>query len=97
VFTRSANPRALSPATLASLAGQLGATGRSRSSPIPLAPVERARALAGPGGASWRPARSTSWPTSSPRRASADERDVRAPGRAQAERDVNDRGPRCCS
>jgi dihydrofolate synthase / folylpolyglutamate synthase len=51
VFTRSANPRALSPATLASLAGQLGATGPLEIEPDPARAVERARALAGPGGA----------------------------------------------
>ncbi len=50
VFTRPSNPRALSPATLVSLAEKLGAP------PIetvadPRAAVERARELAGPGGA----------------------------------------------
>jgi dihydrofolate synthase/folylpolyglutamate synthase len=49
VFTRSANPRALSPATLASLAGQLGSAGEIE--PDPRRAVERARALAGPDGA----------------------------------------------
>jgi dihydrofolate synthase/folylpolyglutamate synthase len=51
VFTRSANPRALSPATLASLAGQLGAAGPLEIEPDPRRAVERARALAGPEGA----------------------------------------------
>jgi dihydrofolate synthase / folylpolyglutamate synthase len=51
VFTRSANPRALSPATLASLAGQLGASGPLEIEPDALRAVERARALAGPDGA----------------------------------------------
>jgi dihydrofolate synthase/folylpolyglutamate synthase len=49
VFTRSANPRALSPATLASLAGQLGSAGEIE--PDPRRAVERAQALAGPDGA----------------------------------------------
>lgn len=49
VFTASRNPRALSPATLASLAGQLGRA--SEIEPDPRAAVARARALAGPGGA----------------------------------------------
>jgi dihydrofolate synthase / folylpolyglutamate synthase len=50
VFTRCANPRALSPATLESIAAKLG----SRPSEIvsaPRAAVERARVLAGPDGA----------------------------------------------
>jgi dihydrofolate synthase/folylpolyglutamate synthase len=54
VCTRSANPRALPAATLASLAGQLG--GVAGHGPVevvgaPRAAVERARALAGPDGA----------------------------------------------
>jgi dihydrofolate synthase / folylpolyglutamate synthase len=58
VFTRSRNPRALPPATIASLAGQLGgprsAGGVAPASEIvadPRAAVERARELAGPDGA----------------------------------------------
>ena len=50
VFTASRNPRALSPATLASLWGQLGGP-RPRSRAIPRAAVERAQALAGEEGA----------------------------------------------
>jgi dihydrofolate synthase / folylpolyglutamate synthase len=49
VFTRSANPRALSPATLASLAEQLGGP-PSEIVPDPHAAVARARELAGPNG-----------------------------------------------
>jgi dihydrofolate synthase/folylpolyglutamate synthase len=49
VFTRSGNPRALSPATLESLAGQLGSAGEIE--PDPHRAVERARELAGPDGA----------------------------------------------
>ncbi|HYH91349.1 MAG TPA: cyanophycin synthetase [Solirubrobacteraceae bacterium] len=50
VFTASRNPRALSPATLASLWSQLsGPAGEIEADPR--AAVERARALAGPGGA----------------------------------------------
>jgi dihydrofolate synthase/folylpolyglutamate synthase len=51
VFTRSANPRALSPATLASLAGQLGAAGPFEIEADPRRAVERAQRLAGPDGA----------------------------------------------
>jgi dihydrofolate synthase/folylpolyglutamate synthase len=50
VFTRSANPRSLSPATLTSLSEQLGGP-PSETVADPRAAVERARALAGPGGA----------------------------------------------
>jgi dihydrofolate synthase/folylpolyglutamate synthase len=50
VFTRSQNPRALPPATLASLAEQLGGP-RSEIVTEPHAAVERARELAGPAGA----------------------------------------------
>jgi dihydrofolate synthase/folylpolyglutamate synthase len=50
VFTRSLNPRALSPATLASLASQLGGP-PSEIVPDPHAAVARARELAGPDGA----------------------------------------------
>jgi dihydrofolate synthase/folylpolyglutamate synthase len=50
VFTASRNPRALSPATLASLAGQLGGPA-GEIEPDPARAVERARELAGPGGA----------------------------------------------
>jgi dihydrofolate synthase/folylpolyglutamate synthase len=50
VFTRSANPRSLSPATLASLAAKLGGP-PAETIADPLAAVERARELAGPGGA----------------------------------------------
>jgi dihydrofolate synthase/folylpolyglutamate synthase len=49
VFTRSGNPRALSPATLESLAGQLGSAGEIE--PDPHRAVQRARELAGPDGA----------------------------------------------
>ncbi len=54
IATSNPNPRALSPATLESLARQLrGAGGRIgiESEPDPRAAVERARSLAGPGGA----------------------------------------------
>jgi dihydrofolate synthase/folylpolyglutamate synthase len=53
VFTRSANPRSLSPATLASLAGQMGGPDQSRAEiePDPRRAVERARRLAGAEGA----------------------------------------------
>jgi dihydrofolate synthase/folylpolyglutamate synthase len=53
VFTANANPRALSPATLASLAGQVGAggwDGTSRVEADPRRAVALARELAGPGG-----------------------------------------------
>jgi dihydrofolate synthase/folylpolyglutamate synthase len=53
VFTANANPRALSPATLASLAGQVGAggwDGTSRVEADPRRAVALARQLAGPGG-----------------------------------------------
>jgi dihydrofolate synthase/folylpolyglutamate synthase len=50
VFTRSLNPRALPPATLASLAGQLGGP-PSEIVAEPQAAVARARELAGPDGA----------------------------------------------
>jgi dihydrofolate synthase / folylpolyglutamate synthase len=50
VFTSSSNPRALSPATLASLAAQLGGP-PAEVVPDPRAAVARARDLAGPGGA----------------------------------------------
>jgi len=50
VYTRSRNPRSLSPATLASLAEKLGGPpGETLSDPR--AAVDHARALAGPGGA----------------------------------------------
>lgn len=49
VCTTNANPRALSPATLASLAGQLGFP-RVVREPDPRAALARARAEAGPGG-----------------------------------------------
>jgi dihydrofolate synthase/folylpolyglutamate synthase len=50
VFTSSSNPRALPPATLASLAAQLAGPS-SEIVPDPRAAVERARELAGPDGA----------------------------------------------
>jgi dihydrofolate synthase/folylpolyglutamate synthase len=50
VFTASSNPRALSPGTLQSLAGQLGFPG-AEIEPDPHKALERARALAGPEGA----------------------------------------------
>jgi dihydrofolate synthase/folylpolyglutamate synthase len=50
VFTSSRNPRALPPATLASLAEQLGGP-PSEIVPAPRAAVARAQELAGPGGA----------------------------------------------
>jgi dihydrofolate synthase/folylpolyglutamate synthase len=50
VFTANANPRALSPATLASLAGQVGAPAVSRVEADPHRAVALARELAGPGG-----------------------------------------------
>ena len=49
VFTRCANPRALSPATLESLSEQLGGPSAERVAD-PRAAVDRARALAGPSG-----------------------------------------------
>jgi dihydrofolate synthase/folylpolyglutamate synthase len=49
VFTASTNRRALSPATLASLAAQLGGP-PTEVEPDPRRAVERARALAGPDG-----------------------------------------------
>jgi dihydrofolate synthase/folylpolyglutamate synthase len=51
VFTRSANPRSLSPATLVSLAEKLAPAVAAEAAADPRAAVERARALAGPGGA----------------------------------------------
>jgi dihydrofolate synthase/folylpolyglutamate synthase len=51
VFTASANPRSLPPATLASLAGQLGARGELAVERDPRRALERARALAGDDGA----------------------------------------------
>jgi len=51
VFTASANPRALPPATLASLAAQLGWTGEAVIEPDPRRALERARELAEPAGA----------------------------------------------
>jgi dihydrofolate synthase/folylpolyglutamate synthase len=50
VFTRCANPRALSPATLLSLAEQLGGP-PAETVPEPGPAIERARAAAGPQGA----------------------------------------------
>jgi len=50
VFTANANPRALSPATLASLAGQLGVPAVSRVEADPHRAVALARELSGPGG-----------------------------------------------
>jgi dihydrofolate synthase/folylpolyglutamate synthase len=50
VFTRSANPRSLPPATLAALSGQLGGP-PAECVADPRAAVERARELAGPEGA----------------------------------------------
>jgi dihydrofolate synthase / folylpolyglutamate synthase len=49
IFTRCSNPRSLSPATLESLAGQLGGP-PSKVVADPHAAVEEARSLAGPGG-----------------------------------------------
>ncbi|HEX2125279.1 MAG TPA: cyanophycin synthetase [Thermoleophilaceae bacterium] len=54
VFTRSSNPRSLPPATLATLAEKLGAgdaVAAAETVADPRAAVERARELAGPGGA----------------------------------------------
>ena len=50
VCTSNANPRALSPATLASLTEQLGGAGRPSSSADPHRALARARELAGPDG-----------------------------------------------
>ena len=50
VFTRCANPRALPPATLVALAEKIG-TADAEAVAEPNAALERARALAGPGGA----------------------------------------------
>ncbi len=50
IYTRCANPRALSPATLESLAAKLGGP-PSETVAEPTAAVARARQLAGPGGA----------------------------------------------
>ena len=51
VFTASANPRALPPATLASLAAQVGGPERVVVEREPRRALERARELAGPEGA----------------------------------------------
>ncbi len=56
IFTSCANPRALPPATLETLAAKVPAGDRGRAPAVELVPdpraaVERARALAGPGGA----------------------------------------------
>jgi dihydrofolate synthase / folylpolyglutamate synthase len=51
VFTRSSNPRSLPPATLEALAAQVGGPSESECVADPRAAVERARELAGPGGA----------------------------------------------
>ena len=51
VFTRLANPRALSPATLVSLAEKLAPAVPAEAAADPQAGLERARALAGTGGA----------------------------------------------
>jgi dihydrofolate synthase/folylpolyglutamate synthase len=51
VFTASSNPRALPPATLASLAGQLGGPAEVAVERDPRAALARARELAGPAGA----------------------------------------------
>lgn len=50
VVTRCSNPRALSPATLADLAAKVGAA-EAEIVAAPQAALERARAIAGPGGA----------------------------------------------
>ena len=50
VFTANANPRALSPATLAALAGQVGPQATARVEADPRRAVALARELAGPGG-----------------------------------------------
>ncbi len=50
VLTRTGNPRTLPPATLASLARQLGAGPRTRIVPDPHDALEAAREAAGPGG-----------------------------------------------
>ena len=50
VFTANANPRALSPATLDSLAGQVGAPAVTRVEADPRRAVALAEQLAGPGG-----------------------------------------------
>jgi dihydrofolate synthase/folylpolyglutamate synthase len=51
VFCRSANPRALSPSTLVSLAGQIAPDGDFAVEPQPAAALARARELAGADGA----------------------------------------------
>jgi dihydrofolate synthase/folylpolyglutamate synthase len=51
VFTRSGNPRALPPATLVSLAEKLAPAVPAQAVGDPRAAVDRARVLAGPGGA----------------------------------------------
>jgi dihydrofolate synthase/folylpolyglutamate synthase len=51
VFTRSGNPRALPPATLVSLAEKLAPAVPAAAVGDPRAAVDRARLLAGPGGA----------------------------------------------
>src|SRR4051812_2756420 len=51
VFTRSANPRSLPPATLQALAAQVGGPAESECVADPRAAVERGVALAGPDGA----------------------------------------------
>ncbi len=51
VFTSASNPRALPPATLGSLAGQVGFTGETALERDPRAALARARRIAGPDGA----------------------------------------------
>jgi dihydrofolate synthase/folylpolyglutamate synthase len=50
VFTANANPRALSPATLASLAGQVGEPPEHHVEPDPRRALALAERIAGPGG-----------------------------------------------
>ena len=51
VFTRSGNPRSLSPATLMSLAEKLGPAVPTEAAANPRAALDRGRVLAGPAGA----------------------------------------------
>ena len=51
VFTRSGNPRSLSPATLTSLAEKLAPAVSTEAAADPRAALDRGRVLAGPAGA----------------------------------------------
>ena len=59
VCTASANPRALPPATLQSLCGQLGGAARADGAPTRAARWSRRARPPGPTASRWPPARST--------------------------------------